>query len=141
MADPTATRELQKDDPDEQQAKCDLLGSRRSALTLFALPTAAVLFSGFFDVVPAWRTAIWVAALGTMGVGCAINAARCGRTHCYFTGPFFLVMAIVALLFGIGIVPLGRFGWSTISAIVLIGAVALCCISESLLGKYRRPAA
>ncbi len=35
------------------------------------------------------------------------NALRCGRLHCYITGPFFVAMAIVTLLYGLGAVPLG----------------------------------
>jgi len=31
---------------------------------------------------------------------------------CYFTGPFFLVLAGAALLYGIGGLPLGAKGWS-----------------------------
>jgi len=37
------------------------------------------------------------------------------RIHCYFTGPFFLVLAGVALLYGVGWLPLGAKGWSTLS--------------------------
>jgi hypothetical protein len=32
-----------------------------------------------------------------MGVACIVNALRCGRVHCYLTGPFFLLMAVIAL--------------------------------------------
>jgi len=45
---------------------------------------------------------------------------QCGRIHCYFTGPFFLVLAGVALLYGVGWLPLGAKGWSTLSAALLI---------------------
>jgi len=29
-----------------------------------------------------------------MGGACLVNAVRCGRLHCYVTGPFFLLGAI-----------------------------------------------
>jgi len=35
-----------------------------------------------------------------MGVGCVINAARCGRLHCYLTGPVFLIGALAIALVG-----------------------------------------
>ena len=67
-----------------------------------------------------------------------VNAARCGRVHCYLTGPFFLVMAVVTLLYGLGIMPLGRGGWNLISMAILIGAIVLCCLPELLFGRYRK---
>ena len=75
--------------------------------------------------------------MGVMGAGCVVNALRCGRVHCYVTGPFFLLMALLSLLYGFGLLPLGRNGWNLIGLVVLIGAIALSCLPEMLLGKYR----
>jgi hypothetical protein len=47
-------------------------------------------------------------------------------------------MAAVALLYGIGVLPLGNHGWGLIGAMILIGAVALSCLPEVIFGKYRR---
>jgi hypothetical protein len=85
-----------------------------------------------------WRTAVWTVALIVMGTACLANALRCGRVHCYTTGPFFLLMALASLLYGLGILPLGHSGWSTISAVILVGAITLTCLPEMLFGKYRR---
>ena len=71
------------------------------------------------------------------GGACAINAARCGRVHCYLTGPFFLLMAVVTLLHGIGVVRLGDKGWNLIGLTILVRTIALCCLPERILGKYR----
>jgi hypothetical protein len=38
------------------------------------------------------RAVVWIAMLVWMGLACLANARRCGRTHCYYTGPFFLCM-------------------------------------------------
>jgi hypothetical protein len=65
-----------------------------------------------------------------MGVACLLNVRRCGRTHCYFTGPFFLVLAAMGLLYGLGVLPLGARGWSTLSLALVIGSVVI-------LGRYR----
>lgn len=72
-----------------------------------------------------------------MGVACIVNALRCGRVHCYLTGPFFLVTAIVALSYGLGILRLGGNGWNLLGLITLIGASALWCLPEMFAGKYR----
>ena len=80
---------------------------------------------------------VWPGLLTFMGVTCLLNARQCGRIHCYFTGPFFLVLAGVALLYGVGWLALGAKGWSTLSAALLIGSVAVCCVPEWILGRYR----
>jgi hypothetical protein len=73
-----------------------------------------------------------------MGAACIVNALRCGRVHCYLTGPFFFLMALVALSYGLGILHLGRNGWNMLGLIALAGAVALWCLPEMLLGTYRK---
>jgi hypothetical protein len=87
---------------------------------------------------PGWRTAIWTAALAVMGGACIANASRCGRIHCYVTGPFLLLAALGTLLYGLGVIPLGANGWNVIGLTILIGAIVLCCLPELLFGKYRR---
>jgi hypothetical protein len=73
-----------------------------------------------------------------MGVACIVNALRCGRVHCYLTGPFFLLMALIALSYGLGMLHLGWNGWNLLGLMTLIGAIALWCLPEMLLGKYRK---
>ena len=115
----------------------DILTHSWLTLTFFGLPVIAMILAGRADVNNAWRTAVWTAALVTMGTVCLVNALRCGRTHCYITGPFFLAMAGVSLLFGLGLVALGKNGWNLIGISTVIGAIVLCCVPELLLGKYR----
>ena len=119
-------------------ASRDMLSNWLIAGPVFWLPAVVLLVSGFLDMSQGWRTGVWMAALSTMGIACVINARRCGRVHCYATGPFFLIMAILALLYGSGVVSLGKHGWNVIGAIVLVGALLLCCLPEALIGKYRR---
>jgi len=47
-------------------------------------------------------------------------------------------MAVVTLLYGIGVVPLGGNGWNRIGLTILVGAIALCCLPELFFGKYRK---
>jgi hypothetical protein len=84
---------------------------------------------------------IWPVLLTFMGVACLLNAHRCRRVHCYLTGPFFLLLGALALLYGIGVVGLGAHGWSTLSATFVIGGVTLTCVPEWLVGRYRSPSA
>jgi len=103
---------------------------------VYWLPALVLVGSGFFGMSEGWRGAIWAASLAVMSAGCGLNALRCGRVHCYFTGPFFAIMATVALIYGLGASP-NHAGWNTIGAIVLGGMVVLMVVPELILGRYR----
>ena len=81
----------------------DILSSRWLVFTLYWLPAIAILVVGPLAISNGWRAAVWTVALATMGMACIVNALRCGRVHCYLTGP-----------------------------------VALWCLPEMLLGRYRK---
>jgi len=108
----------------------------RGCLT-WGIPIAILLLSP--EIGTRYLVIVWPVLLTVMGVACLLNARRCGRTHCYVTGPFFLLLAGVALLYGIGLLPLGSRGWSTLSLALVIGTVGLCFGSEWILGRYRAP--
>jgi hypothetical protein len=116
----------------------DILSSPWRALLVFWLPALAIVVAGSSGLSTGWLTIVWTVALGIMGTACIANALRCGRVHCYITGPFFLVVALVTLLYGLGVVTLGRNGWNLIGLTILVGAIALCCLPEMFLGKYRQ---
>ena len=80
---------------------------------------------------------VWPAVLAFMGVACLLNALRCGRVHCYVTGPFFLLLALVGLLYGFGVVRLGARGWPMLSIALVVGSVVFICVPEWLFGRYR----
>ncbi|HEY6944394.1 MAG TPA: hypothetical protein VI431_04580 [Candidatus Acidoferrum sp.] len=118
----------------------DILKSPWLTFALFWLPGIAIAITAGIHIgnSSVWRTIVWTPALVIMGAACLVNAARCGRLHCYLTGPFFLLMAIASLLYGLGALPLGRNGWSPLGLTILVGAIALCCLPELFWGKYRK---
>jgi hypothetical protein len=70
-----------------------------------------------------------------MGLGCVLNARRCRRRHCYYSGPIFLIGAVVVLLVGFNIISLGRDGlmivvWATLALALLTFA------TEPIFGRY-----
>ena len=101
----------------------------------WGLPSAAIV--GAIWAEPGLRAVVWAAALVWMGTACLINARRCGRMHCRFTGPFFLVMAGIAALHGLGAIPLGPLGWAWIGGVIAVGTAAIWILSERLWGRYR----
>ena len=114
----------------------DLLCTWPTGFLLWCAPWFAFAL-GFF-VSPALKTVLWTLSLGLMGTMCLLNASRCGRVHCYFTGPFFVLGAVTSLGYGIGLLPFGPPGWKWIGDITIIGAILLSCIPELVLGRYRR---
>ena len=116
--------------------KTDLTTQRSKAFLLWQVPYI-VFFVGIF-VDPGFRTILWTSALLMAGVACSVNAFRCGRLHCYFTGPFYILMALLSLLHGIGILHLGLNGWIWIGSIVVIVSPILARLPERVWGKYIR---
>src|SRR5215471_15605189 len=114
----------------------DVLCSGTKMFLFCCLPAFA--FAVGFFVSPTARTALWTLSLGFMGTLCLLNASRCGRVHCYFTGPLFILGAVASLGYGLGLLPLGASGWKWICAVTVIGGIALTCIPELVLGRYRR---
>ena len=65
-----------------------------------------------------------------------MNAARCGRVHCIFMSPFFLVMAVFAVLFGVGIFETNARTWDILGAVTILGAAGIFFGSEAIFGRY-----
>jgi|SRR5215469_915993 len=118
-----------------EAAARDLTRGRRGLL-IWGVPIAILLLGSYLP--ERYLVVLWPIVLTFMGVVCLVNARGCGRVHCYFTGPFFLVMAGLALLYGLGLIPLGPHGWNILGLILLVGGIGFTCGPELLLGQYRR---
>jgi hypothetical protein len=122
----------------ETGATHDLVRNSEARLLLWGLPTAVMLLTLCFAG-DAWIvTLTWTLSLVVMGGACLVNARDCGRTHCYFTGPFFLLMAAASLSYGLGWLPLGPHGWLYLGAALLAGGGFFGFVPEKLWGRYRR---
>jgi hypothetical protein len=112
----------------------DWVARRRSFVLGWGLPGLALAGSLFME--PPGRAWIWCLGLLWMGVACTANAFRSGRTHCYFTGPFFLLMACLTLLYGLGMVKVGARGWEWLGLGLVLGTVALGWLPEQMWGQF-----
>jgi hypothetical protein len=112
----------------------DLTRRKPTRFVLWQLPVFLFVVGAFGGNV--WHTMLWTTALTVAGTACIVNAARCGRLHCYFTGPFFLLGAIVTLSYGLGVLPLGGNRWGSIGSVVALGTCFLFFVPEWRWGKY-----
>ena len=106
---------------------------QKTGILLWCLPTTVLVAGLSWAKLRPW---IWIPAFLIMGVGCLMNASRCGRLHCYITGPVFLLAAIYVGLSTMSIVPIrpGIFLFS------VLAIAMLACLAELPLGKYKRSA-
>jgi hypothetical protein len=95
-------------------------------------PAAVAIIAG--DHWASARSWLWFAGFLVAGVACLANAARCGRRHCYFTGPLFLLAAVYNALAGFNLVPTNE----TVFLEVVVGAGVLARLSELVFGRYRQ---
>lgn len=112
----------------------DWVSDSRTYAFAWGLPGVILIMGIFMD--PFIRTIMWTGALVWKSVACLANATRCGRTHCYFTGPFFLLVAFMTILHGFQIVSLGENGWNWIGLAIIGGTVALWLFTEIVWGKF-----
>ena len=110
----------------------DWLASASSSALAWWIPHIAIL-GGLFAATPI-RVVIWVVALGWMGTACILNSRRCGRLHCRYTGPFYLIMIVPVLVFGWA--TLGIYQWITLGVLILASSRLIWWATESAWGKF-----
>jgi hypothetical protein len=112
----------------------DWVSNTSSFALAWGLPTALILIGLLTG--PGTRAVLWTSALIWMGGACLINAKRCGRTHCRFTGPYYLAMILPVLLLASGAVSVGNTGWLILGLLILAGSKVIWWASERSLGRY-----
>lgn len=112
----------------------DWAGDWRKLGAIWGLPAGAMLAAALLP--PLARAVIWTLALTWMGVACVANARRCSRTHCRYTGPFFLVMAGLVVAYAAGVLPMGTHGWMILGVTALVGNAVIWWASERILGRF-----
>jgi hypothetical protein len=116
------------------QAARDWLSSPRKILLAWWAPKVAIV-GGLFAPA-AMRALIWIVALIWMGTACILNARQCGRTHCRYTGPYYLAMIAPVLVLGSGIVEMEIYGWIVLAVLILGGSKIIWWATERAWGKY-----
>ena len=120
----------------EDCARKDLSGRAGVFLAIWGAP---VVIATALSVAPVadWLSAIaWSTAFTWMGGACLLNARRCGRLHCYFSGPILLLGAALVATIGFDVINVGAVGMNAVAATTLALA-GLTYLLELVWGKYR----
>jgi hypothetical protein len=119
---------------DTVQRSRDWLSSPQTGALAWWLPKA-IIVAGLLISLPA-RAVVWVVALVWMGTACILNARRCGRTHCRFTGPYYLAMIFPVLVLASGVISVGLFGWIALAVLIIGGSLMIWWITEQVWGTF-----
>jgi len=98
------------------------------------VPKIAII-AALFIAVPL-RVAVWTIALLWMGTACLLNARRCGRTHCRYTGPFYLAMILPVLVLGFNQGSASICAWLALALLIVCGGWAIQSKTERAWGRY-----
>src|SRR6516225_8754420 len=112
----------------------DWLASTRASTLAWWMPQATLVAA--LPAPVSVRAAIWIVALIWMGTACILNARRCNRTHCRFTGPYYLAMIIPVLALGSGMISAGIYGWIVLGILILGGSKLIWWATERAWGRF-----
>jgi hypothetical protein len=110
----------------------DWLDNRRASVLAWWVPLALIVAGVFVPML--LRTVGWVVALGWMGTACMLNARRCSRTHCRYTGPYYLAMIVPVVVLGLMTVDL--LGWISLGVFIVGGSGLIWWATERTWGKF-----
>jgi hypothetical protein len=116
------------------QSSRDWLNSLRTSALAWWIPKAAIVAGLFFP--PPARTGTWIIALVWMGTACILNSKRCGRTHCRYTGPYYLAMIAPVLALASGVISVDFYPWLSLAVLILGGSMIIWWATERALGKF-----
>lgn len=118
----------------ESAKKRDWVRQPLEVILWWIIPLALGVSTNFWHQ-PLQRTAlVWAVALAWMGTGCALNALRCRRRHCFISGPVLLLGAIAAGLVALGVLSSGNALGEAVNGTLVVAALSF--LSECLWGLY-----
>lgn len=118
----------------QTQAGNDWAARGWSHSLVWMTPKLAIIITAFASV--PLRTVVWTIALLWMGLACLLNSRRCGRVHCRYTGPYYLLLTIPVLLIGLNLVPSGNYAWFLLGALSVFGGFLITWATEAAWGRY-----
>jgi hypothetical protein len=120
-----------------EQRSNDWLSSTHTNLLAWWIPNGAII-AALLVAVPL-RATVWAVALLWMGTACFLNARRCGRTHCRYTGPYYLAMILPVLVLGFDLVSASIYAWLALAALIIFGGRIIWWTTKQVWGRYSNP--
>jgi hypothetical protein len=119
---------------DAIQPSRDWLGSTRASALAWWVPQAAIVVA--LSAPMSLRAVVWLVALIWIGTACVLNSRRCGRTHCRYTGPYYLAMIVPVLVLASGVISAGFSGWLMLGVVILAGGKIIWWVTEFAWGRF-----
>lgn len=119
---------------DAIQPSRDWLVSTRASALAWWVPQAAIVVALSASV--SLRAVVWLVALIWIGTACVLNSRRCGRTHCRYTGPYYLAMIVPVLVLASGVISAGFSGWLMLGVVILAGGKIIWWVTEFAWGRF-----
>jgi hypothetical protein len=120
--------------PGQSARSKDWLRQPMGVMFLWGIPIALGVSTNFLDLSLTQTAATWAGAFAWMGTGCALNALRCGRRHCYISGPVLWFGGIAAGLVALGIISSRNALGEVVNGTIALAALPL--LSECIWGAY-----
>jgi hypothetical protein len=116
------------------QSSRDWLSSPRASVLAWWIPKGVIVAALFIP--PPARAGMFIIALTWMGIACILNSRRCGRTHCRYTGPYYLVMIAPVLVLASGVISADSYAWLSLAVLILGGSMIIWWATERAWGKF-----
>src|ERR1700730_12641747 len=102
------------------QSSRDWLSSPRASVLAWWIPKGVIVAALFIP--PPARAGMFIIALTWLGIACILNSRRCGRTHCRYMGPYYLVMIAPVLVLASGVMSADYYAWLSLVVLILGGS-------------------
>jgi len=114
----------------------DWVANKGRFFAAWGLPAVLIVITGLSPLPLMAIGIVWFAALTWMGLACLKNARQCGRMHCFFSGPYFLISAALSLVSGMQWMPFLSF--NNLGLFLLIGSPLVTVLPEVFWGTYKQ---
>lgn len=100
----------------------------------WGLPVMGGVSSSFLGLSSVQAAFLWAGVFAWMGTGCALNAQRCARLHCFIAGTVLWLGAMAAALVGLAIVSAPHALEDVVNATAVLAL--LSWLPECFWGRY-----